>query len=126
MTPVEAVLLTRYVEACCPQQRFDEYTPDVWHDLLGDLELEECKQAAATVARRQPFVAPAEIRTEVKRVRAQRLKGFVYVPTPGDEDSDVYLASVRAQRAAVAAGRRPADPTALPTAKPTTRGEVTA
>lgn len=113
MTPTEAVLLTRYVEACCPQQRFDEYTADAWHDLLGDLDLQDCKEAAAEVARRQPFVAPAEIRAQVKRVRALRLKGFVYVPTPGDDDPDIYLASVRAQRAAVASGRRAADPAAL-------------
>lgn len=124
MTPSEAVILARYVKACCPQQAFDEYTADAWHDLLRDLDLEDCKQAALTVARRQPFVAPAEIRAEVRRVRALRLKGFVYVPTPGDDDPEIYLASVRAQRAAVASGRRAADPTALSSSRP--RGQVTA
>lgn len=125
MTPTEAVLLTRYVEACCPQQKFDDYTPDAWFDVLRDLDLEDCKQAAAAVARRQPFVAPAEIHAEVKRIRSLRLKGFVYMPTPGDEDSEIYLASVRAQRAAVATGRRAADPTALPSRSARSR-EVTA
>ena len=58
MTHAETVLLTRYVKACCPQQAIDEYTPDAWHDLLGDLALADCRAAAAAVAKRQPFVAP--------------------------------------------------------------------
>ena len=37
MTPQETLLLTRYVKACCPQQAMDDFTPDAWHDLLGDL-----------------------------------------------------------------------------------------
>ena len=73
MTPQETVLLTAYVKACCPQQAIGEYTPDAWHDLLGDLELTDCREAVAAVAKRQPFVAPAEIRAEVKRIRADRL-----------------------------------------------------
>jgi hypothetical protein len=123
MTPVEAVLLTRWVEACCPQQRFDEYTTDAWYEILQDLELQDCKDAVSEVARRQPFVAPAEIHAEVKRVRGLRLKGFVYVPVPGDDDPDVYLENLRAQRAAVGSGRREADPTAL-SANPSTVREL--
>lgn len=69
MTHEETVLLARYVRACCPQQAIDEYTPDAWHDLLGDLELADCRAAVAAVAKRQPFVAPAEIITEVKRAQ---------------------------------------------------------
>lgn len=61
------MLLTRYVKACCPQQAIDEYTPDAWHDLLGNLGLADCRAAVAAVAKRQPFVAPAEIIAEVKR-----------------------------------------------------------
>jgi hypothetical protein len=72
MTPTETVTLTKYVKACCPQQAIDEYTPDVWHDLLGDLELADCRAAVVTVTRRQPFCAPAEIITEVKRARARQ------------------------------------------------------
>lgn len=67
MTNEETVLLTRYVKACCPQQAIDRYTPDAWHDLLGDLALNECRAAAAAIARRQPFVAPSEIIAEVSR-----------------------------------------------------------
>lgn len=84
MTPTEAVLLTRYVEACCPQQRFDEYTPDAWFDLLGDLDFDDCKEAAKSVARRQPFVAPAEIRAQVREMREERI-ALAPLPPPDPE-----------------------------------------
>jgi hypothetical protein len=93
MTPREAVLLTRYVKACCPQQSIDEYTPDAWHDLLGDLSLDECRQAAAAVAKRQPFVAPAEIRAEVRAVREARIARLP-IPAP-DPDLAVNEADYR-------------------------------
>lgn len=122
MTPRETVLLCRYVKACCPQQQIDEYTPDAWHDLLGGLVLADCREAVKNVAARQPFVAPAEIRAEVRRIRAERLQGFQYVPVEGDEDTAVYLAALRAQRAAVASGQRPATPDAIET--PEARSEA--
>lgn len=87
MTPSETVLLARYVKACCPQQAIDEYTPDAWHDLLGDLTLTDCRAAVAAVAKRQPFVAPAEIRGEVKRIREDRL-ARTPLPAPPAELAD--------------------------------------
>ena len=87
MTPSETVMLTRYVAACCPQQAIDDYTPDAWHDLLGDLPLADCRLAAAAVARRQPFVAPAEIRAEIRRSRNDRLAREI-VPAPPAELTD--------------------------------------
>ena len=87
MTPSETVLLARYVKACCPQQAIDDYTPDAWHDLIGDLPAADCREAAAAVARRQPFVSPAEIRTEVRRIRTDRLAREI-VPAPPHELTD--------------------------------------
>jgi len=87
MTPQETVLLAAYVKACCPQQAIGEYTPDAWHDLLGDLELGDCRDAVAAVARRQPFVAPAEIRAEVRRVREDRLARTA-LPAPPPDAAD--------------------------------------
>ncbi len=69
MTREETVILTSYVIACCPQQALNEYTPDAWHDILGHLDLGEATAAAAAVARRKPFVAPAEILAEIARAR---------------------------------------------------------
>jgi hypothetical protein len=83
MTPTETVALTRYVKACCPQQAIDDYTPDAWYDLLGDLELADCRAAVKEVCKRQPFIAPAEIRAEVRRVRNDRLaREIVSAPPP--------------------------------------------
>lgn len=53
------------MRACCPQQAIDAYTPDAWHDLLGDLDVMDCRRAVAAIVKRQPFVAPAEIRAEL-------------------------------------------------------------
>lgn len=71
MKSTEAALLCRYVAACCPQQKFDEFTPDAWFDLLGDLPFDLAKRAAAEVAKRQPFVSPSEIRTAADRMRSR-------------------------------------------------------
>lgn len=107
MNNQETTALCRYVRALCPQQRFDEYTPDAWHDLLGDQQLDDARAAASRIARRQPFVAPSEILAEIRTIRSERLEGFQYEPQPGDDNPAVYLANLRAQRAAVASGRRP-------------------
>ena len=111
MNREETVLLTRYVKGACPQQHIDELTPNAWHDVLGHLTYKDCCAAVARVAKNQPFVAPAEIIAEVKRLRTERLEGFVYVPGSADEDTATYLKRLREQRAAVAAGQREADPT---------------
>lgn len=76
MTNAEAVILCRFAKACCPQQAFDAYTPDAWFELLRDLLFADCKEAMARVVKRQPFVSPAEIRTEVQGVRWERMATF--------------------------------------------------
>ena len=74
MTPRETVILVRYVKALCPQQAIDEFTPDAWHDVLGDYDLADARAACVAVASRQPFVAPAEIIAEVRRARNRTLE----------------------------------------------------
>ena len=109
MTQPETVLLTEYVRACCPQQAFGEYTPDAWYDLLGDLSLADCKSAAATVARRQPFVAPSEIRAEVLAIRHRRLQDTEIPPPPVEllDNPAAYSAALHAAAVAIADGRDP-------------------
>lgn len=109
MTPQETLLLVRYVRACCPQQAIDEFTPDAWHDLLGDLQLADCRAAVAGVAKRQPFVAPAEIREEVRRIRDERLRLTEIPPPPREiaDDPGAYCAALRAAELAIADGRDP-------------------
>jgi len=113
VTPDETVVLARYVRALCPQQKFDEYTPDAWHDVLADYRLSDARAAAATVARRQPFVSPAEIIDEIKRIRSDRASEFqgpglsAEVPDADPDDVRGYLAALRAQRTRSADGMKP-------------------
>lgn len=114
MTSEETVILVRYVKACCPQQQIDAYTPDAWHDLLGDLHLTDARHAVAAVARRQPFVAPAEIRAEVRRIREDRIgpagPGLPPVPPAADpDDTRGYLQALRQQQTGIADGHTPRD-----------------
>ncbi|MEU1506473.1 hypothetical protein [Kitasatospora sp. NPDC005748] len=106
MNEDEAVILARYVRALCPQQKFDEYTPDAWYDLLQDYDLQACKQAAIELGRRQPFIAPAEIIEEVRHARAGRLDYFQYEPDP-NETSRQFTRNLRAQIADTLDGYRP-------------------
>lgn len=117
MTPDETVMLARYVRALCPQQKFDEYTPDAWHDVLADFALADARAAAAAVARKQPFVSPAEIIAEIRRTRDDRAADIqgpglpAEVPDADPDDVQAYLAALRGQRTRAADGhlmrRRP-------------------
>lgn len=110
MTPSEATTLARLARAACPQQHFDEYTPDMWFDLLSDLNFEDCRQALARAAREKPFVAPAEIRAHVRKLRAERLANADLAIPPIDPDlpGETYQKRYRAHLAAIADGRAPA------------------
>lgn len=76
MTAQEAVMLCRFAKAACPQQQFDEYTPDAWFELLKDLRFIDCKEAIVDVVKTQPFVSPSEIRGRIAKVRATRHMEF--------------------------------------------------
>ncbi|MDT0270611.1 hypothetical protein RM844_30495 [Streptomyces sp. DSM 44915] len=110
MTPDETVVLARYVRALCPQQRFDEFTPDAWHDVLSAYDLPAARRAAATVAGRQPFVSPSEIIAEIRRQRANAAADYVgpgltaEVPDADPDDVTAYLAALRGQRTRAASG----------------------
>ncbi len=89
MTPSEAIKLCRLVKACCPQQQIDEYTPDAWGELLGDLRLVDCVDAVKDIARRQAFIAPCEIRDQVRRIRNERIdRAGTLTPPPELSDGD--------------------------------------
>lgn len=104
MTEEETVVLARYVRALCPQQKFDEYTADAWHDVIGDYSLTAARAAAAAVARRQPFVSPAEIIDEIRNQRADAAVDFqgpglpAEIPDADPDNVAAYLAAVRDQR----------------------------
>ncbi|MFB8393701.1 zinc finger domain-containing protein [Streptomyces yangpuensis] len=110
MNPVEAVTLTRYVKAICPQQKFDEFTSDAWGDVLADVDANEARQAVIRLARRQPFISPAEIIAEIVDVRAENASDFqgpglpAEVPDADPDDPRAYIAALRAQRFRAADG----------------------
>ncbi|MFF3310529.1 hypothetical protein [Streptomyces sp. NPDC002952] len=74
MTPKEAVLIAKYVASLCPQQRFNEHTPNAWGNVLAPYAFEEAQAAVDAVSARQAFVAPSEIITEIKARRAERIE----------------------------------------------------
>lgn len=104
MTNAEAVLLCRYTKACCPQQQFDQFTPDAWFELLNDFRFEDCKLAVTQLAKRQPFVAPAEIRDEVHRIRTKRIDLGPTLTPPPDLDPVATNEWLREARRRVADG----------------------
>lgn len=61
MKPTEAAELCRYIEACCPSQKLDQFTSRVWESVLGDLPLPIAKLAVDLVARTRPYVAACDI-----------------------------------------------------------------
>jgi hypothetical protein len=90
VTEEEAVQIAEYVAAACPVQKFGEYTPDVWGEILAPYAVDEARAAVIAVARRQPFVSPAEIVTEVKARRAERIElaNVVYDGDPSESGAE--------------------------------------
>ncbi|WP_328425951.1 zinc finger domain-containing protein [Streptomyces sp. NBC_00443] len=84
MTEEEAVQIAEYVQAACPAQKFGEYTPDVWGEILAPYDVDEARAAVIVIAGRQRFIAPADIITEVKARRAERIElaNIVYDGNP--------------------------------------------
>lgn len=94
MNKAEALTLCRFTKACCPQQTFDDYSPDAWFELLGDLRFADCKLAVIEVAKTQPFVAPAEVRAMVRRIRNDRVRAFGPYNVPSGLEAGEYHALI--------------------------------
>ena len=107
MIKTEAAALCRYLQACCPQQKFDQFTSDAWFDLLADMPYGLAKLAAQRVASRQPFVSPSEIIATAKAMRKAvdphitRLLDDAEGAAPSDPDTD-WLTWCKARRERVA------------------------
>ena len=102
----ETTRLCRLIAAVSPAQRMDAETPATWSVLLDDVSLSDAMECVKIIARRQPFIAPADIVAEAKRLRKARL-AEVGTPTPNvdPEDTAAWIAEQRALTAAVADGR---------------------
>lgn len=84
MNAQEAIAVCRYVRAACPQQAMDEFTPQAWADLLTDVRYEDAQEAVRVLVKQRPFVAPAEIITEIKRIGAKRTRSYGTADIPDD------------------------------------------
>lgn len=108
MKATEALQLTRYVQACCPAQKIDKYTPDVWHDVLIDVDYADARQAVVAIARtadtRPLFIDPRQVLNQVRRARAARLDQAVLTGSPTDPTA--YCAWLREARQQIASGNR--------------------
>ena len=107
MIKTEAAALCRYLQACCPQQKFDQFTSDAWFDLLADMPYGLAKLAAQRVASQQPFVSPSEIIATAKAMRKSvdphitRLLDDIEGAAPSDPDTD-WIAWCKGRRERVA------------------------
>lgn len=71
----ESARLCRVIAGLAPAQAFDETTPALWQGVLADVRLVDAMEAVKAIARRQPFVAPADVIAEVRSIRSRRLDG---------------------------------------------------
>jgi hypothetical protein len=109
MTPREIVSVVGIVKALCPAQKIDEYTPDAWAMVIGDLPFEDVKEAVVRIAGREPFISVAHIRQEVRRIRADRLERVPETALPDADPDNVreWQAALREGRVHIVEGHRP-------------------
>lgn len=110
MSPEEAVKICAFTSACCPAQKFDEYTPDAWGLILADVRFEDAKAAVVEIKKNSTWVDPSDIIHEVKRVRSTRIAQHGEIVPPADLDPDnvlEYTKWLRAAREAIGDGNPP-------------------
>lgn len=114
MTPEEVIDLLSLISAR-DNRTVGQATVAAWCDDIGDLAFDDAREAVRQHFREaaDTWLMAAHIRRRVKKLRADRLHDFQYVPVPGDESTAVYLRALREQQQAVADGQREPAP-ALP------------
>lgn len=70
----EVLALGRWVQAACPQQKWDKHTPDVWTEILGDYPADDAMAAVKQLVQRQPFISLSDLIGEIKLIRRARFK----------------------------------------------------
>lgn len=103
MNRQETALIIRSVKALCPAQKFDEYTPDLWNEVLADTDFTDAKTAIITLRRSAAWIGPSEIDTEVRTIRRRRLESIAE-PAPNTVAGVGYHEELRALRKAIADG----------------------
>lgn len=104
MNPTDVVKIVAFVREACPAQKFSEYTPDIWTELLADLSFADARTAVVTLAKQVPFIGPPDIRAEVRRIRAERIRADYAEPDYDGDDVHGGLRAIREHRKAVGDG----------------------
>lgn len=106
MKLTEVVNLVRLLRAIAPAQKFDDYTAEAWQPILDDVRSEDAFAAVKELGKRLPFISPADIRTEVRRLRSERMRhadqSFRFHGDP--DDVPEYMRQLHAHRAAIGDG----------------------
>lgn len=80
----------------------------MWALVLHDISYADAEVAVVRLARERHYIDPADIRGEVRRIRAERIdaaeRGDRLVPNVDPGQPDAYQAELKALRAAAAAG----------------------
>ena len=100
----ETTRLCKLISAACPAQRWEDETPAIWAGLLDDVRLADAIEAVKRLGRRARFIAPADIRAEVRAIRTARLERFTPVPQCDPDDSARWAREQRALIRQVADG----------------------
>lgn len=99
MNAVEIATLLSMVRALCPAQKLDEHTPDAWLFVLDDVPFDDARNALKTLGRTKSFISPADIHTEVRRVRNVRAGAYSdyadTLPNADPDDTAGYIAAIR-------------------------------
>lgn len=108
----EAVKLTKMVRYAVPSQSFEDETAVIWAMALKNVRFEDAMQAVVNLVgddkRDSPYIAPSDVRREVKRIRGARLDAFGPLPAPPKEvqegTSGQYQAWMRDAKQQIADG----------------------
>jgi hypothetical protein len=66
------VHLVRAIQATCPSQDIDDYTPDAWYPAVADMDFEDCLAAVGALSKWLRYIAVCDVVEEVEAIRNDR------------------------------------------------------
>lgn len=105
MNIAQAEQLVKFVAQAAPAQKLNDGTAAVWQAILEDVRFADAIEACGRIARKQAFIAPADIVSEVKVLKADRLdRTEMPIPNASPDDARAYAIEYRALRDAIRDG----------------------
>lgn len=110
MKPTESVKILALAVAAYPGMSIPEGTPEVWHELLSDLDFPDCRAAVLQHARlNSTIVTPADIRRLVAAARSDRASRSLAIDGRLVRQTDPPPEWHEARKQLAARARRPQD-----------------